>query len=46
MLEEYYVNFRQGRFQVTLSGDDSEEETVKMILDMALMVSKRIQSLP
>jgi len=46
MLEEYYVNFRQGRFQVTLSGDDSKEETVKMILDMALMVAKRIQSSP
>ena len=46
MLEDYYVNFRQGRFQVTLSGDDSKEETVKTILDMALMVAKRIQSFP
>jgi len=44
MLEEYYVNFRQGSFQVTLSGDDSKEETVKMLLDLALMVAKRIQS--
>ena len=43
-LEDYYLNFRKGSFQVTLSGYDSETETVKMLLDLAHMVAKRIPS--
>jgi len=42
ILEDYYLNFRQGRFQGTLSGYDSEEETVEMLLYMARMLAKRI----
>jgi hypothetical protein len=46
LLEGYYINFRKGRFQVTLSGDDSEEETVKALLNMARLVAESIQSPP
>jgi hypothetical protein len=46
LLEDYYINFRKGRFQVTLSGDDSEEKTVRMLLDMAHMVARKIHSMP
>jgi hypothetical protein len=42
LLEVYYINFRKGPFQVTLSGDDSEEDTVRMLLDMARMVADQI----
>ena len=45
LLEDYYINFRKGRFQVTLSGDDSEEKTVKALLDMARIVAENISSL-
>jgi hypothetical protein len=46
LLEGYYINFRKARFQVTLSGDDSEEETVKALLNMARLVAEKIQSSP
>jgi len=42
ILEDYYLNFRKGRFQVTLSGYDSEEETVIMLLNIARMVAGKI----
>jgi len=44
VLEDYYLNFQKERFQVTLSGYDSEEETVKMLLNLAQIVAKRIDS--
>jgi hypothetical protein len=44
LLEGYYINFRKGRFQVTLSGDDSEDETVKALLNMARLVAENIRS--
>ena len=46
LLEDYFLNFRKGHFQVTLSGYDSEEETVNMLLVMAHMVAGRINSPP
>jgi hypothetical protein len=44
VLEDYYLNFRKGSFQVTLSGYDSEVETVKMLLDLARTVANKIPS--
>lgn len=44
VLEDYYLNFYSGPFQVTLSGYDAEQATVKMLLDMARMVAQRIRS--
>jgi hypothetical protein len=44
VLEDYYLNFRKGSFLATLSGYDSETETVKMILDLATMVANKIPS--
>ena len=46
LLEGYFINFRKGRFQVTLSGDDSKEQTVKMLLDLARVVAENIRKLP
>lgn len=46
VLEDYYINVRKGSFQVTVSGYDSEEETVKMLLDLAHIVTKKIHALP
>ncbi len=44
VLEDYYLNFHSGPFQVTLSGYDAEPATVKMLLDMARVVAQRIRS--
>jgi len=44
ILEDYYLNFHSGSFQVTISGYDAEPATVKMLLDMARMVAQRIRS--
>ena len=44
LLEDYFLNFRKGSFQVTLSGYDSEPETVEMLLDLANMVANKIPS--
>jgi len=44
VLEDYYLNFQKDRFQVTLSGYDSEAETVKMLLNLAHIVARRIHS--
>ncbi len=44
VLEDYYLNFHRGPFQVTLSGYDAEQKTVQMLLDMARMVAQRIRS--
>jgi len=42
LIEEYYLNFWKGNLQVTLIGQDSEEETVQGILDLAKAVDARI----
>lgn len=44
VLEDYYLNFHSGPFQVTLSGYDAERKTVQMLLDMARVVAQRIRS--
>ena len=46
LLEDYFINFRKGPFQVTLSGDDSETESVRVLLEMARKVAEKIQSPP
>ncbi len=44
VLEDYYLNFHRGPFQVTLSEYDAGQKTVPMLLDMARIVVKRIRS--
>ncbi len=44
VLEDYFLNFHSGPFQVTISGYDAEPKTVQMLLDMARMVAQRIRS--
>ena len=46
ILEDYYLNFRKGCFQVTLSLYAPEEESMKWLIEMACMVARRICSLP
>lgn len=46
VLEDYYLNFRSGRFQVTISGHDSEEGTRMVLMKMARIVAERIRSSP
>jgi|GEM_PF-1976189 len=41
-VEDYYVNFRKGAYQVTLSGYDTRKETLEWILRMARLVAGRI----
>jgi hypothetical protein len=42
LLEDSYINFYQGSYQVTLSGDDAEAETVSALLKLARMVAGRL----
>ena len=44
VLEDYYLNFHRGPFQVTLSEYDAGQKTVPKLLDMARMVAQRIRS--
>jgi len=41
-IEDYYLNFRKGAYQVTLSGYDTQKETLELILHMARLVAQRI----
>jgi hypothetical protein len=41
-MEDYYLNFRKGAYQVTLSGYDTQKETLEWILHMARLVAERI----
>jgi hypothetical protein len=41
-LEDYYLNFWKGNLQVTLIGQDSEEETVQGVVALAAAVAARI----
>ena len=45
-LEDYYLNFRKGAFQVTLSGYDSQRETLEWLLRLACLVAERIGAAP
>ncbi len=44
VLEDYYLNFHRGPFQVTLSEYDAKQKTIPMLLDMARVVAQRIRS--
>jgi hypothetical protein len=41
-MEEYYLNFQKGAFQVTLSGYDTQKETLEWLLHMGRLVAERI----
>jgi len=43
-LEDYYLNFRKGPYQVTLSGYDTQKETLEGILLMGRLVAERIHA--
>jgi hypothetical protein len=45
-LEDYYLNFRKGAYQVTLSGYDTQRETLEWLLRIARLVAERIGSSP
>ncbi len=40
--EDYYLNFRSGRFLVTITGFDSEPETTEGILLLARAVATQL----
>ena len=42
VLKDYYLNVKQRAFQITISGYDSEEDTVSMIVEIANLVVNRI----
>jgi len=42
LIEDYYLNFWQGNLQVTLIGQDAEEETVQSVVALAGAVAARI----
>ena len=42
LIEDYYLNFWKGNLQVTLIGQDSEEETVQNVVALAGAVAARI----
>lgn len=42
LLQDYYLNFWKGNMLVTMIGMDSEEETVKSVIDLARAVDRRI----
>jgi hypothetical protein len=45
-MEDYYLNFRKGPYQVTLSGYDTQKETLEAILLMGRLVAERIPVSP
>jgi len=45
-MEDYYLNFRKGSFQVTLSGYDTRKETLEWLLLMGRLVDERIRAFP
>ena len=45
-LEDYYLNFRKGPYQVTLSGYDTQKETQEGLLHLARLVAERISASP
>jgi hypothetical protein len=44
--EDYYLNFRKGVYHVTVSGDDTQRETLEGLLRVARLVSDRIGASP
>jgi hypothetical protein len=45
-MEDYYLNFRKGAYQVTLSGYDTQRETLEWLSLMARWVAERISASP
>jgi len=45
-MEDYYLNFRKGVYQVTLSGYDTQRETLEWLLRMARLVAERMSASP
>jgi hypothetical protein len=45
-MEDHYLNFRKGPYQVTVSGYDTKEETVEGLLHIARLVAERISATP
>jgi hypothetical protein len=45
-MEDYYLNFQKGAYQVTLSGYDTQRETLEWLLRMARLVAERISASP
>jgi hypothetical protein len=43
---DYYLNFRKGAYHVTLSGYDTQKETLEWLLHMGRLVAERMSSLP
>jgi hypothetical protein len=41
-MEDYYLNFRKRAYQVTLSGYDTQKETLDWLLHMGRLVAERI----
>jgi hypothetical protein len=44
LLEDGFINFYQGPYQVTLSWDDTEAKTVNALLELARMVASRLSA--
>ena len=45
-MEDYYLNFRKGAYQVTLSGYDTQKETLEGILLTGRLVAQRVPASP
>ena len=45
-MEDYYLNFRKGVYQVTLSGYDTRKETLDWLLHLARLVAEKISPSP
>ncbi len=43
---DYYLNFRKGVYQVTLSAYDTRKETLELLIHMGRLVAARISSMP
>lgn len=45
-MEDYYLNFRKGAYQVTLSGYDTQQQTLEWLLHIGRLVAERIGASP
>jgi hypothetical protein len=43
-MEDYYLNFQKGSFQVTLSGYDTQKMTLEWLLQIGRLVAERISA--
>jgi hypothetical protein len=42
VFNKYFLNFRQGKFLVTLTGSDTEKETIDGLMVIAKIVERKI----